>query len=122
MLSTLPRKCDPLREFDLHQRSSALTYLVRLFLRPSLSPELRSQLLCHILAYAEMLLVWELPEKRSELLKLVESDVRRFALDTVELDETLYSPSLGRYLFERVLRRGINHFYSLSPYLPSMWA
>ncbi|KAI0654949.1 hypothetical protein C8Q70DRAFT_1083983 [Cubamyces menziesii] len=68
---------------------------------PSLSPELRSQLLCHILAYAEMLLVWELPEKRSELLKLVESDVRRFALDTVELDETLYSPSLGQYLFER---------------------
>ena len=101
MLSTLPRKCDPLREFDLHMRSATLTYYILLFLRPSLSPELRSQLLCHILAYAEMLLVWELPEKRSELLKLVESDVRRFALDTVELDETLYSPSLGQYLFER---------------------
>ncbi|KAI9068878.1 hypothetical protein FKP32DRAFT_1587345 [Trametes sanguinea] len=67
-------------------------------LRPStpvISSELRSQLLCHILAYAEMLLAWELPEKRSELLKLVETDVQRLSLDSTVANETLYSSPLG---------------------------
>ncbi|KAI0353310.1 hypothetical protein OH77DRAFT_1497336 [Trametes cingulata] len=58
---------------------------------PFLSTEIRSQLLCHVLCYAEMLLAWQLPEKRSELLKLVESDIRALSVDTTIADETLYS-------------------------------
>ncbi|KAI0763928.1 hypothetical protein BD413DRAFT_197550 [Trametes elegans] len=61
---------------------------------PFLSPELRVQLMCHILSYAEMLLIWQLPEKRSELLKLVENDVQRLSLDKAVADETLYSASI----------------------------
>ncbi|KAI0368548.1 hypothetical protein BV20DRAFT_969152 [Pilatotrama ljubarskyi] len=62
---------------------------------PFLSAELRSQLLCHVLSYAEMLLAWELPVKRSELMKLVESDIRALAGDTTIADETLYSSPVG---------------------------
>ncbi|EIW56116.1 uncharacterized protein TRAVEDRAFT_50605 [Trametes versicolor FP-101664 SS1] len=58
---------------------------------PFLSPALRSQLVCHVLAYAEMLLAWQLPEKRGELLKLVESDIQGLSLDATVADETLYS-------------------------------
>ncbi|CDO74222.1 hypothetical protein BN946_scf184721.g1 [Trametes cinnabarina] len=64
---------------------------------PTISAELRSQLLCHVLAYAEMLLAWELPDKRSELLKLVESDIQRLSLVSTVANETLYSSPLGVY-------------------------
>lgn len=59
--------------------------------QPFLSSQLRSQLLCHVLAYGEMLLAWQLPEKRGELLKLVEDDIQGLVLDVVVSDETLYS-------------------------------
>ncbi|KAI8970648.1 hypothetical protein BD414DRAFT_502118 [Trametes punicea] len=62
---------------------------------PVLSPQLRSQLLCHLLVYAEMLLAWHLHGKRSELLKLVESDIQNFSLDATVADEALYSSRLG---------------------------
>ncbi|KAM5543752.1 hypothetical protein V8D89_002369 [Ganoderma adspersum] len=62
---------------------------------PFLSSQLRSQLLCHILIYGEMLLAWQLPEKRGELLKLVEDDIRGLPLDNVVSDETLYSGQIG---------------------------
>ncbi|TBU54508.1 hypothetical protein BD310DRAFT_935749 [Dichomitus squalens] len=60
-----------------------------------LSPEMRGQLLCHVLAYAEMLLAWQLPEKRGELLKLVEDDIQRLSPDILVSDETLYSARIG---------------------------
>ncbi|KAI0674045.1 hypothetical protein C8Q78DRAFT_1143275 [Trametes maxima] len=62
---------------------------------PLISSELRIQLIGHVLAYAEMLLVWELPEKRSELLKLVASDIQTLSLDAVVADQTLYSSPIG---------------------------
>lgn len=64
--------------------------------RPFLSPALRSQLVCHVLAYAEILLAWNLPEKRGELLKLVESDIQGLSLDATVADETLYSSPVGQ--------------------------
>ncbi|KAI0635452.1 hypothetical protein C8Q77DRAFT_1217270 [Trametes polyzona] len=68
---------------------------------PFLSTELRSRLICHVLAYAEMLLAWELPQKRSELLKLVEADVQGLSLDTTVADETLYSSRIGDLAWRR---------------------
>ncbi|RDX46433.1 hypothetical protein OH76DRAFT_1406950 [Lentinus brumalis] len=64
-------------------------------LPPLLSPEMRAQLMCHILAYAEMLLAWQLPEKRGELLKLVEDDVQGLIPEPVIEDETLYAAPIG---------------------------
>ncbi|TCD66873.1 hypothetical protein EIP91_000771 [Steccherinum ochraceum] len=40
----------------------------------TLDSPLRAQLICHILAYAEMLSAWQLPQKRSELLKSIRED------------------------------------------------
>ena len=48
-----------------------------------------------MLAYGEMLLAWQLPEKRGELLKLVEDDIQGLVLDVVVSDETLYSGKIG---------------------------
>ncbi|KAI0746476.1 hypothetical protein C8Q80DRAFT_1320359 [Daedaleopsis nitida] len=62
---------------------------------PSLSPQIRSQLICHILAYAEMLLAWQLPEKRGELLKLVEDDIQDIMPRDIIANETLYSAPIG---------------------------
>lgn len=52
--------------------------------------------MCHVLAYAEILLAWNLPEKRGELLKLVESDIQGLSLDATVADETLYSSPVGQ--------------------------
>ncbi|KAI0827210.1 hypothetical protein BC628DRAFT_1371452 [Trametes gibbosa] len=62
---------------------------------PFLSHEIRSQLICHVLAYADMLLIWELLERRSELLKLVEADIQLLSFDTVVADTALYSSTLS---------------------------
>lgn len=59
---------------------------------------MRSQLLCHILAYAEMLVAWQLPEKRAELLKLVEDEVQGLVPEDIVADETLYSAPIGERL------------------------
>lgn len=40
-----------------------------------LQPRLRRQLEAHVWAYAEMLLAWELPHKRAELLECARSDL-----------------------------------------------
>lgn len=40
-----------------------------------LQPRLRRQLEAHVWAYAEMLLTWELPQKRAELLECARSDL-----------------------------------------------
>ena len=40
-------------------------------------------MVCHILAYAEMLFAWELPQKRSELLKSVEKEVHDSVPDSI---------------------------------------
>ncbi|OBZ77972.1 putative RWD, RING finger and WD repeat-containing protein C11E3.05 [Grifola frondosa] len=58
----------------------------------TLHPQLRSQLICHILTFSDMLLAWQLPERRSELLKLVEEDIRA---TTPDPDSSLYSGRLG---------------------------
>lgn len=63
--------------------------------RPFLSHEIRSQLICHVLAYADMLLVWELSERRSELLKLVEAEIQWLSFDAIVADTTLYSAPIG---------------------------
>ncbi|KAI0718425.1 hypothetical protein C8T65DRAFT_570731 [Cerioporus squamosus] len=60
-----------------------------------LSPEMRAQLMCHILAYAEMLLAWQLPHKRGELLKLIEDAVQSLIPEPVVEDETLYAAPIG---------------------------
>ena len=39
-----------------------------------MSPEMRGQLVSHVLAYAEMLLAWCLPQKRAELLEAASSE------------------------------------------------
>ncbi|EMD32397.1 hypothetical protein CERSUDRAFT_126817 [Gelatoporia subvermispora B] len=57
--------------------------------------QLYSQLVCHILAYAEMLLAWQLPHRRSELLKLVEEDLAAAGLTAVVLDSALDSGPIG---------------------------
>ena len=63
--------------------------------RSFVSPRMRGQLVCHILAYAEMLRAWQLPEKRSELLKLVEADVKHLDIEPVVADEVLYQVRTG---------------------------
>ncbi|KAI0764721.1 hypothetical protein C8Q74DRAFT_1283552 [Fomes fomentarius] len=60
-----------------------------------LSPQMRSQLIFHVLAYAEMLVAWQLPEKRAELLKLVEDEVQGLVPEDIVADETLYSAPIG---------------------------
>ena len=40
-------------------------------------------MVCHVLAYAEILFAWQLPQKRSELLKSVEKDLRSGVPETV---------------------------------------
>lgn len=62
---------------------------------PFLSSQMRAQLLCHILAYAEMLLAWQLPEKRAELLKMVEDDLQSLDPEPVIVNETLYAAPMG---------------------------
>ena len=42
-----------------------------------------------------MLLAWQLPEKRGELLKLVVDDIQGLEPDNVVFDETLYSGQIG---------------------------
>ncbi|KAH9947305.1 hypothetical protein B0H21DRAFT_739747 [Amylocystis lapponica] len=61
----------------------------------ALSPQLRSQLLCHVLSYSEMLLAWQLPEQRSELLKIVEREFYRLPLDPSIIEHTLAPDRLG---------------------------
>lgn len=46
-----------------------------------LQPRLRRQLEMHILVYAEMLMTWELPQKRAELLESARADLM-FGPDT----------------------------------------
>ncbi|KAI0646043.1 hypothetical protein C8Q79DRAFT_1110779 [Trametes meyenii] len=75
-----------------------ITFHTMVEMQPStafISFELRGQLICHVLAYADILLAWELPEKRGELLKLVESDIRTLSLDAIVADQTLYSSPIG---------------------------
>ncbi|RPD65181.1 hypothetical protein L226DRAFT_480270 [Lentinus tigrinus ALCF2SS1-7] len=62
---------------------------------PFLSPQMRAQLMCHILAYAEMLLAWHLPEKRGELLKMVEDDIQSLDPEPTIENETLYAAQIG---------------------------
>ena len=62
----------------------------------ALKPELQYQLGCHVLAFSEMLSAWQLPHKRSELLKSTHSALRAcfpkpFILDILE------SSPLGSY-------------------------
>ncbi|OCH85322.1 hypothetical protein OBBRIDRAFT_828983 [Obba rivulosa] len=61
----------------------------------SQTAQLYNQLVCHILAYAEMLLAWQLPQKRSELLKLVEEDIKAAGLNTVVVDNKLDPGRIG---------------------------
>ena len=56
---------------------------------------MRAQLMCHILAYGEMLLAWQLPDKRAELLKMVEDDINSLEPEPVIEHETLYSAPMG---------------------------
>ena len=56
---------------------------------------MRGQLLSHVLAYAEMLLAWQLLDKRVELLKLVEDDLRDLSWDTTIAEATLYTAPIG---------------------------
>lgn len=53
------------------------------------------QLLCHVLAYANMLLAWQLPQKRAELLKLIEDDPRTVASDSAIVSSHLDPGELG---------------------------
>ncbi|KAH9914175.1 uncharacterized protein BXZ73DRAFT_92835 [Epithele typhae] len=57
---------------------------------PLLSPELRGQLLEHIFAYAEMLTAWQILDKRAELLKLVESDIKGLSGTNTISDTTFH--------------------------------
>ncbi|KAH8096852.1 hypothetical protein BXZ70DRAFT_944805 [Cristinia sonorae] len=54
-------EADP--RFDMHRKQFF-----------ALEPLLRAQMICHILAYADMLSAWQLPQKRAELLKSVDKD------------------------------------------------
>ncbi|KAI0952525.1 hypothetical protein AcV7_008300 [Taiwanofungus camphoratus] len=51
--------------------------------------ELHDQLLCHIVVYADILLAWQLPEKRAELLKSIESQIRSNAIHPLIVDNTV---------------------------------
>ncbi|GBE79383.1 hypothetical protein SCP_0205810 [Sparassis crispa] len=62
----------------------------------SLQSQLRNQLLCHTLVYAEMLLAWELPDKRNELLKLIEGELVTTALNPLIVENTLVLDQLGQ--------------------------
>ncbi|KAI0794847.1 hypothetical protein C8Q75DRAFT_847958 [Abortiporus biennis] len=59
-----------------------------------LHTQLRQQLACHILSYAEMLSAWGYPTKRSELLKSVEEELR-VILNPVLVDTILESSPIG---------------------------
>lgn len=83
---------------------------------------MRSQLLCHILVYGEMLLAWQLPEKRGELLKLVEDDIQGLPLDNVVSDETLYSGQIGGLQCIEINIHIIDQFiHRLHATMPELW-
>ena len=63
---------------------------------------LSAQLQCHVLAYAEMLLAWGLPEKRTELLKSVEKAFLSTVMDSTVFDNAIAGDRLGT----RALMRG----------------
>ncbi|KAH9843960.1 uncharacterized protein C8Q71DRAFT_21868 [Rhodofomes roseus] len=60
-----------------------------------LQKSLRTQLLCHVLAYAEMLLAWGLPNKRTELLKSVERELLSTVMDSAVFDTAVAGDRLG---------------------------
>ncbi|KZT72699.1 hypothetical protein DAEQUDRAFT_596441 [Daedalea quercina L-15889] len=60
----------------------------------SLQKSLRAQLQCHVLAYAEILLTWGLPAKRTELLKSVEKTLVT-VMDTTVYDAAIAGDRLG---------------------------
>lgn len=70
---------------------------------------MRAQLLCHILAYAEMLLAWQLPEKRAELLKMVEDDIQCLDPEPVIMNETLYAAPMGMYQSQHAVFDSATH-------------
>ncbi|PCH41343.1 hypothetical protein WOLCODRAFT_100364 [Wolfiporia cocos MD-104 SS10] len=55
----------------------------------------RIQLLCHILVYAELLLAWELPLKRAELLKAVEGEIHSTPMNSTIIESTLGADVIG---------------------------
>ena len=57
------------------------------------------QLQCHVLAYAEMLLAWGLPEKRTELLKSVEKAFLATLLNSTVFDNAIAGDRLGTHSF-----------------------
>ncbi|KAJ3484289.1 hypothetical protein NLI96_g5740 [Meripilus lineatus] len=61
----------------------------------SLQPKLRNQLGCHILVYAEMLSAWNLPMKRSELLKSTQNELRTIFAQPM-IRRVLESSPLGK--------------------------
>ena len=63
---------------------------------------MRGQLVSHVLAYAEMLLAWQLLDKRAELLKLIEDDIRLLRLDTVVAEATLFTALVGTSILRRI--------------------
>ncbi|CCM03390.1 uncharacterized protein FIBRA_05520 [Fibroporia radiculosa] len=60
-----------------------------------LTLDMRGQLLCHVMFYAEVLLAWQLPAKRSELLKSVERELRSTPVDPVIIERSIGSDGLG---------------------------
>ena len=52
-----------------------------------------------------MLLAWQLPEKRGELLKLVESDIQDLVPADIVANETLYSAPIGEPMLVRCVER-----------------
>ena len=83
---------------------------------------MRGQLLCHVFAYAEMLLAWQLPEKRGELLKLVEDDIQKLSTDVVVSDETLYSAQMGKLICAMLINSiSDNLVRRLPPALRRLW-
>lgn len=56
---------------------------------------IHTQLLCHILAYTDVLLSWKLPEKRADLLKSVEATIHSASFDATIINSKLYRDRLG---------------------------
>ena len=79
--------------------------------RPSISSQMRGQLLSHILAYAEMLLTWQLHDKRVELLKLVKDEIQDLSLDSRIADATLSVTPIG--MLRSTPRAGISYTFCL---------
>ncbi|KZT12899.1 uncharacterized protein LAESUDRAFT_719207 [Laetiporus sulphureus 93-53] len=71
----------------------------------TLQQGLCNQLLCHIFSYAQMLLAWNLPSKRTELLKAVENDIHSTAMDASIMESLVAPDCLG---VVRICKHGIS--------------